>query len=96
MIKPSNIFSLTEFQKNTKEFIKRLEESGEPIVLTVNGRAKLVVQDAEAFGGSQIDESRIDWKAAREAILEAEADVKAGRVRPFREFVAEMQQDYDV
>ncbi|MFM9873694.1 MAG: hypothetical protein ACKVQS_09555 [Fimbriimonadaceae bacterium] len=40
---------MTDFQKNTKELIKRLEQSVEPIVLTVNGRAKLVVQDSEAF-----------------------------------------------
>lgn len=93
MIKPSNIFSLTEFQKNTKEFIKRLEETGEPIVLTVNGRAKLVVQDAAAFEEPGLD---VDWEAAKAAILEAEEDVKAGRVRPFRDFVAEMQAEYDL
>ena len=49
MIKTTGIDSLTNFQRNAKSFIGRLEVSKEPMVLTVNGKAKLVVQDAEAY-----------------------------------------------
>lgn len=49
MLNIKNIHSLTDFNRNTREHIDRLKESGEPEVLTVNGRAEVVVQDAEAY-----------------------------------------------
>jgi prevent-host-death family protein len=44
-----DIHSLSDFKRKTPEFIERLEETGEPVVLTVNGRARLVVQDAASY-----------------------------------------------
>ena len=49
MIALQDIRSLTDFQRNTKAHMRRLKSSGRPAVLTVNGRAELVVQDAAAF-----------------------------------------------
>ena len=49
MFKPSEIHSLTDFQRNAREHIRRLRQSGRPAVLTVNGRAEVVVQDAQAY-----------------------------------------------
>ena len=49
MLNINNINSLTDFTRNAREHINRLKETGEPEVLTVNGRAELVVQDAEAY-----------------------------------------------
>src|SRR5690349_18469835 len=49
MIDVDNIRSLSDFQRNTKEHIRRLKKSGYPEVLTVNGRAELVVQSADAY-----------------------------------------------
>lgn len=75
--------------------MKRLEETGEPFVLTVNGRAKLVVQDAKAFGNSQIDESQIDWEAAREAVEAALKSSNYGQGRPVQELIAETRAQYE-
>ena len=44
-----NIRSLTDFRRNTKEYVGKLRESNSPLVLTVNGEAALVVQNAKAF-----------------------------------------------
>ena len=44
-----DIHPLTDFKRNTAEFTRQMKESGEPVVLTVNGRAELVVQDAAAY-----------------------------------------------
>ncbi|HEX2837877.1 MAG TPA: type II toxin-antitoxin system Phd/YefM family antitoxin [Phycisphaerales bacterium] len=44
-----DIISLTDFQRNAKQHITRLSRSGKAQVLTVNGKACLVVQDAEAY-----------------------------------------------
>jgi PHD/YefM family antitoxin component YafN of YafNO toxin-antitoxin module len=44
-----DIHSLTDFKKNTNEFIHDLKKSGRPTILTINGKAELVVMDAAAF-----------------------------------------------
>ncbi len=49
MIDLNNIRSLSDFQRNTREHIQRLKETGKPEVLTVNGQAELIVQSAEAY-----------------------------------------------
>lgn len=49
MVRLDAIGSLTDFQRNAREHVRRLKETGEPQVLTINGRAELVVQDAAAY-----------------------------------------------
>lgn len=49
MLDTRNIYPLSDFQRNTKDFISQLKESHKPIVLTVNGKAAVVVQDAESY-----------------------------------------------
>jgi predicted transcriptional regulator len=44
-----DIHSLTEFHRNTKRHLKMLRRSGRPEILTINGRAALVVQDAARY-----------------------------------------------
>ena len=44
-----DIQSLTDFKRNTPEFLRRLKETGHPVVLTINGKAELVVQDAASY-----------------------------------------------
>ena len=43
------IHPLTNFKRNTTELVRQMKESGKPIVLTINGRAELVVQDAGSY-----------------------------------------------
>lgn len=44
-----DIQSLSEFKQNASKFIKQVRETKEPMVLTVNGKAAVVVQDAESY-----------------------------------------------
>lgn len=44
-----DIHSLTDFKRNTTEFVQRLKQTKHPLVLTVNGKAELVVQNAESY-----------------------------------------------
>jgi hypothetical protein len=48
-IRIQDIASLTDFHRNSTIHCKRLKLSGRPEVLTVNGKAVLVVQDAVAY-----------------------------------------------
>jgi PHD/YefM family antitoxin component YafN of YafNO toxin-antitoxin module len=49
MIRPQDIGSLTEFQRNTQAHLKRLKRTGRPELLTVNGKAEVVLQNASAY-----------------------------------------------
>ena len=44
-----DIHSLTEFKRNTTQFLEHLKQTKDPLVLTVDGKAALVVQDAESY-----------------------------------------------
>jgi len=49
VIRPEDIGSLTDFARNTKAHLKRLRRTGRPELLTVNGKAEVVVQSAPAY-----------------------------------------------
>jgi PHD/YefM family antitoxin component YafN of YafNO toxin-antitoxin module len=49
MVRPEDIGSLTDFNRNTKAHLKRLRRTGRPELLTVNGKAEVVVQNASAY-----------------------------------------------
>ena len=44
-----DIQSLTEFKRKTAFFMKQLKQRRRPVVLTVNGKAVMVVQDAASY-----------------------------------------------
>ncbi|HVX84515.1 MAG TPA: type II toxin-antitoxin system Phd/YefM family antitoxin [Phycisphaerae bacterium] len=50
MLAPDDIRPLSDFQRNARSHIRRLSKTGKPEVLTVNGRASIVIQDAAAYG----------------------------------------------
>jgi prevent-host-death family protein len=78
-----DIHSLSDFKRNTSEFLEQMRGSGHPLVLTINGKAELVVQDAASY---QKLLDRLDEIEALEGIRRGLADVEAGRVTPLKEF----------
>ena len=44
-----DIESRTHFKRNTAPLVAQLKATGAPMVLTVNGRAEIVVQDAASY-----------------------------------------------
>jgi prevent-host-death family protein len=69
MVNLQNIHSLTEFKRNANSYIETIRSTKAPIVLTVNGEAAVVVQDAIAFQAS-LDQ----MKVAQERINQLEFD----------------------
>ena len=49
MIDLREVRSVTEFQRNLKAYVGRLKDKKTPLILTVNGRAELVVQNAGSY-----------------------------------------------
>jgi prevent-host-death family protein len=83
-----DIQSLTTFRRQSGDFMKQLKKTKRPVVLTVNGKAAAIVQDAEAY------QRLLDIAASAdedEAIRQGLEDVKKGRTRPAREFFAEFE-----
>jgi prevent-host-death family protein len=74
----NDIRSLSDFKRKTSELITRLKRTGDPLVLTINGRAEVVVQDAEAY------QHLLERVETIEALHRGFADVNAGRTKPAR------------
>lgn len=83
MIQTQNIHSLTDFQRNTAGHIKRLKDSGLPEVLTVKGRAELVVQTADAY---QALLSRLELYESAAAVTRGLHEIKDGNSRSLDAF----------
>jgi prevent-host-death family protein len=88
-----DIQSLTTFRRSSSEFLKQLKKTKRPVVLTVNGKAAAVVQDAEAY-------QRLLDIAARaedmEAIRQGLDDVAHGRTRSAKVVLDEMRRAYGI
>jgi PHD/YefM family antitoxin component YafN of YafNO toxin-antitoxin module len=93
MISLENIHSLSDFQRNAKDHIERLKETGAPEVLTVNGKAELVVLSATAF---QELTDKIDEAEAVAGIKRGLAEAKAGKGRPAREAVDAIRKKHRI
>jgi PHD/YefM family antitoxin component YafN of YafNO toxin-antitoxin module len=86
-----DIHPLSDFKRNTPEFIEQLKNSGRPAVLTVNGKAQVVVQDAQSY---QKLVDALDRSETLEAIRLGLEDIKAGRTRPVKEFLADLRKEF--
>lgn len=84
-----DIQPLTTFRRRSGEFLKQLSKSKRPVVLTVNGKAAAIVQDAEAYQRLLDIAAQAD---AIEGIRQGLDDAKEGRVRPAREFFAAFER----
>ena len=74
-----DIHSLSEFKRQTSTFMTRMKKSGNPLVLTVNGKAELVVQDAASYQRLLEMVERVEMM---EFLNESLRDVEAGRTQP--------------
>jgi len=74
-----DIHSLSDFKRKTSEFMARMKKSGHPVVLTIQGKAELVVQDAASY---QRLLELAEQAEMMEFLLESRADIEAGRTEP--------------
>jgi prevent-host-death family protein len=80
-----DIRPLSDFKRNTSEVLDHLRQSRRPVVLTINGRAELVVQDAESY---QQMVSLVERMETNEAIRKGLAAIEAGNSKPAREVIS--------
>ena len=88
-----DIQSLTTFRRKSAEFLTAMKKNKRPVVLTVNGKAEVVVQTAESY-------QRLLDAAARadiyEAIRQGLHDIAHARTRPARKVFNELRRRHGV
>ncbi|HEX8199145.1 MAG TPA: type II toxin-antitoxin system Phd/YefM family antitoxin [Isosphaeraceae bacterium] len=83
-----DINSLSNFKRHTADFLRQLKETGQPVVLTLNGKAELVVQDAKSYQKLlEIAERAEELEALQESVEQ----MRAGLGIPAEEVFAEMR-----
>lgn len=89
MISLKDIESLTAFKRNTAEYVKKIKKSGIPLVLTVRGKAELVVQDAESYQRMLM---ALDRVKTIEMVREGLESVRRGKTMSLDQFDKETQK----
>jgi PHD/YefM family antitoxin component YafN of YafNO toxin-antitoxin module len=79
-----DIRSLSDFKRDTTAALEHLRRSHRPMVLTVNGRAEMVVQDAASY---QATLDALERAEANEGILRGLQAMAEGKTRPLREAI---------
>jgi len=73
------IKSVSTFKAKAAEMIDDITETGNPVILTVNGEAKVIVQDVRSYEETQ------ETLAFMRMLAMSEEDVRKGRVVPVKE-----------
>jgi PHD/YefM family antitoxin component YafN of YafNO toxin-antitoxin module len=93
MLDLNDIHPVTDFNRNTKEHIQRLKQTGKPEVLTVNGQAEIVVQSAQAYQ-KLLESAELSETLA--GIRRGLDQVKRGEGRPMRQFLEKLAEKHGV
>ncbi len=91
MLDTGESHSLTDFLLNHASHVARLKETKAPEVLTVNGRAEVIVQDAASYQ-SMLD--RLDHVETVSAIREGMESAERGELKPADQVLDEMRAKF--
>lgn len=75
----TDIHSLSDFKRKTAKFMSQMKKTGHPVVLTINGKAEMVVQDAASY--QRLLEA-VKQAGMIEFLRESREDIEAGRTKP--------------
>ncbi len=84
---------MTTFRNHSAEIIQHLKDTRRPLILTVNGKAAAVIQDAAGY------QRLLDLAAvanAAEGIRQGLEDVTNRRTRPARADFDELRSEHDI
>ncbi len=87
------IDSLSNFKRNTLRFLEQLRETGEPVVLTINGKAELVIQDAKSYQRLMDLAERVE---TMESIRRGLEDIAEGRSLTLEEVKEELRTKHGI
>jgi len=88
-----DILPMTTFRNHSADIMQHLKETKRPVILTVNGKAAAVVQDAEGY------QHLLDLAAeasAAEGIRQGLEDLKRGQTRPASEVLGDLRGTHGI
>ena len=88
-----DIHPLSDFKRNTPKYLEQLRETGDPMVLTINGRAALVVMDTESY---QEILDRLAYAEGLAAIRKGVEEFDRGEGRPARKALEELRRKHGI
>jgi prevent-host-death family protein len=88
-----DIQPLTTFRRQSGAFLRQIKKSKRPVVLTVNGKAAAIVQDAEAYQQLLNIAARAD---VYEAIRQGLDDAAHGRTMPAKQAFALIRRKHGI
>ena len=86
MITMDSIHPVSEFSRKPAEYIKRLKETRKPEVLTVNGKAEVVIQDAKAY------EEMLELLESIKQISKSVKDIEERKTKPLDEAFSDIKK----
>lgn len=93
MIQAEESYSLVEFTQHAMDHLARLKSSGQPEVLTVDGKAEVVVQDAAAY---QALLDRLDSVEAIASVKASMAEFERGEGIPLHEGISALREKHGI
>ena len=88
-----DIDSLTHFKRHTTEALEQLKDTGRPMVLTVNGKAEVIVQDTASY---QRLMELVDRAEAVLGIRRGLESIERGEGIPAEEAFAKLRKKYNI
>ena len=88
-----DIQPLTYFRRKSAEAVKHLKATRRPMLLTINGKAEVIVQDVRSYQRLLDIAAQAD---AAEGVRQGWDDLKRGRTKPARHVFDEIRREYDV
>lgn len=89
-----DIQSLSDFKQNASKFVKQVQETKEPLVLTVNGKPAVVLQDPDSFQAMLDSQERDEMnRILRRRIKRLE---EGGPRKSAEQFFSEFSEKYGV
>lgn len=88
-----DIMSLSTFKRDSNKVMRQMKKTKAPVILTVNGKAAIVVQDAESYQGLLDLKERSDVVEVLRARL---ASLRRKKGRPAEQFFAEFFAENDI
>jgi len=92
MLQLGNVHPLTDFLRNAKTHLKRLQRGG-PLVLTVNGRVAAVLDSPSSYQKLMAARDRLE---AVEGIRRGLASADAGEGRPAEEVFEKIRRKHKI
>ena len=83
-----NIQSISYLKANAAELVDQLEESGEPLVVTQHGKARLVVMDAASYDKLQ------EALALSKLLAMGRREAEAGKSRPAADVFGQLEKGF--